>query len=124
MKSKQDVIELAQRTANREGKAMAVLNLNTFSPIYVVRDWDNRFAGQRELVARVDPILRARLSEEEAKALTEARRLAKRAIRDQWLRQKIKLSHIDAKDLTQAAIAYLADHPELIEKAKASLCST
>ena len=26
--TKQDVIELAQRTANREGKPMAVLNLN------------------------------------------------------------------------------------------------
>jgi hypothetical protein len=50
MKSKQDVIALAQRTANREGKAMAVLNLNAFSPIYVVRDWNDRHIGQRELL--------------------------------------------------------------------------
>lgn len=30
--------ELAQRTADRAGKPMAVLNLNRFSPLYVVRE--------------------------------------------------------------------------------------
>ncbi len=53
--TKQATIELAQRTANREGKPMAVLNLNPFSPIYVVRDWDDRFTGAIDLVARIDP---------------------------------------------------------------------
>jgi hypothetical protein len=121
MKSKQDVINLAQRTANREGKAMAVLNLNVFSPIYVVRDWNDRFAGQRELVARVDPIQRAKLSEEEAKAMTLARYYAKRNVREEWKRRKIKLSHVDPKELSEAARAYLAAHPELIEQARHDL---
>jgi hypothetical protein len=123
--TKQDAIALAQRTANREGKPMAVLNLNAFSPIYVVRDWDNRFNGQRELVVRVDPVQRAKLSEELAKAMMGARYLAKRAVKDQWLRQKIKISHVDAKELTQAADAYLAEHrAELVEQAKTWLCKS
>jgi hypothetical protein len=83
MKSKQATIELAQRTANREGKPMAVLNLNSFSPIYVVRDWHDRLNGHRELVTRIDPVQRSTISEEEAKALTEARRLAKKAIKEE-----------------------------------------
>lgn len=29
---------LAQRDANREGKAMVVINLNRYSPLYVVRE--------------------------------------------------------------------------------------
>ena len=43
--TKQDIIHQAQRTANREGKPMAVLNLNQFSPLYVVEDWHHRFSG-------------------------------------------------------------------------------
>ena len=130
MTSKQDAIALAQRTANREGKPMAVLNLNSFSPIYVVRDWHDRFAnysglaGQRELVARIDPVQRPKLSEEQAKIISMSRWLAKKAIREEWLRQKIKLSHVDPSELRQAAEAYLEAHPELIEEAKRSLCST
>jgi hypothetical protein len=121
--TKQDVIQQAQRTANREGKPMAVLNLNVFSPLYVIRDWDNRFNGQRELVVRIDP-QRPTISEEQAKAMTLARYYAKRNVREEWKRRKIKLSHVDAKDLTKAAIDYLEAHPELIEEAKRSLCST
>jgi hypothetical protein len=124
MKSKQSVIELAHRTANREGKTLAVLNLNSFSPIYVVRDWDNRLIGQRELVAKIDPVQRPTISEEQAKAITLARYYAKRNVKEEWKRRKIKLSHVDAKDLTKAAIDYLEEHPELIEEAKRSLCST
>jgi len=73
---KLSAIELAQRTANREGKAMAVLNLNSFSPLYVVRDWRDGFAnysglaGYGELVARIDPIQRPKLSEEGAKIIS------------------------------------------------------
>jgi hypothetical protein len=117
--TKQDVIQQAQRTANREGKALAVLNLNQFSPIYVVRDWDDRFIGQRELVTRIDPVQRKHISEEEAKAMTLARYYAKRNVREEWKRRKIKLSHVDPKELTQAANDYLAEHQaELFEKAK------
>jgi hypothetical protein len=45
----------AQHAANREGRPMAVLNLNSYSPLYVVRDWDDSFEGDRQLVARVEP---------------------------------------------------------------------
>jgi len=45
----------AQRDADRERRPMAVLNVNQFSPLYVVRDWDDRFEGDRQLVQRVDP---------------------------------------------------------------------
>jgi hypothetical protein len=124
MKSKQDVIALAQRTANREGKPMAVLNLNSFSPIYVVRDWRDGFAnysglaGHGELVARIDP-QQPKLSEEQAKIISMSRWLAKKAIKEERRRQKVKLSHIDPKELTQAANDYLAEHEaELFEKAK------
>lgn len=30
--------EKAQRDANRDGKALVILNLNRFSPLYVIRD--------------------------------------------------------------------------------------
>ena len=39
-------------------------------------------------------------------------------MREEWKRQKIKLSHVDAKDLTKAAIDYLEAHPELVEEAE------
>lgn len=48
-------LQSAQRAANRERKPMAVLNLNPFSPLYVVRDWDDRYTGDKVLVARVEP---------------------------------------------------------------------
>lgn len=41
----------AQRDANRTGKRLAVLNLNKFSPpLYVIRQWDDRFEGDKGLV--------------------------------------------------------------------------
>jgi hypothetical protein len=55
---------------------------------------------------------------EQAIILTMANHLARRAIKEEWKRQRIKLSHFDAWVLTQAADAYLADHRiELIEEA-------
>jgi hypothetical protein len=53
--TKTKAIELAQRTANREGKPMAVLNLNPVWPLYVVRNWDEHFIGSKDFVARVEP---------------------------------------------------------------------
>lgn len=56
---------------------------------------------------------------ERAQIQMGARYLAKRAIKQRWLAQKIKLSHIDAKDLTQAANEYLEAHRvELLEEAR------
>jgi hypothetical protein len=54
MMTKKAAIELAQRTANREGKPMAVLNLNPFGALYVVRDYNPSMLS-RELVAIVGP---------------------------------------------------------------------
>ena len=45
----------AQRDADRTGKEMAVLNLNCFNPLYVVRSWDERFIGTPQLVCKVHP---------------------------------------------------------------------
>lgn len=48
--TKERIMAMAQRDANREGKPMAVLNLNQFSPLYVVRAWDERYVGHRDLL--------------------------------------------------------------------------
>jgi hypothetical protein len=127
--TKQDVIAQAQRTANREGKALAVLNLNRFSPLYVVRDWRDGFAnysglaGHGELVARIDPVQRT--NPEQAKIISMSRWLAKKAIKEERRRQKIKLSHCEPAELRRAADVYLEEHrAELIEKAKLWLCKS
>jgi hypothetical protein len=48
-------LEIARRDANRERRAIAVLNLNPMCGLYVCRFWDDRFAGSYELVAKVEP---------------------------------------------------------------------
>jgi hypothetical protein len=48
-------LEIARRDANRERRAIAVLNLNPMTGLYVCRFWDDRFVGSRELVAKVEP---------------------------------------------------------------------
>jgi hypothetical protein len=45
----------AQRDANRTGEKLAILNLNCFNPMYVIRGWNDRFANDRQLVAIVEP---------------------------------------------------------------------
>lgn len=45
----------AQFHANQERRAMAILNLNPYGPLYVVREWDDRMAGTRTLVEKVEP---------------------------------------------------------------------
>jgi hypothetical protein len=46
---------LAQRSADHVNQPMAVLNLNPFGALYVIREWDDRFDGDRQLVAKVMP---------------------------------------------------------------------
>jgi hypothetical protein len=53
--------------------------------------------------------------------MTEARRLARNLIKDEMKRQKIKVSHVEASEITKAANALLQTQPELIEQAKANL---
>ena len=55
--------------------------------------------------------------------MTMARCLAKRAVKNEWRRQREHWVSCEPKELTQAADAYLAEHQaELIEKAKLRLC--
>jgi hypothetical protein len=53
--TKQQIMELAQREADREHRTMLVLNLNPYSPLYVVREWSQRARDSREFVAEVEP---------------------------------------------------------------------
>lgn len=50
--------------------------------------------------------------------MTEARRLAKNLVKDEMKRQGIKISHVDAKDITKAANELLEVMPELIAQAE------
>lgn len=54
MITKKEALDLAQRTANREGKAMAVLNLNPFGALYVVREYSPGMLGP-DLVSIIAP---------------------------------------------------------------------
>ena len=53
--TKDQIMKRAQLDANREGKPMAVLNLNPYAPMYVIREWSDRYEGNRDLVAKVTP---------------------------------------------------------------------
>lgn len=57
--------------------------------------------------------------------MTEARRLAKALVKDELKRAGIKISHVEASEITKAANAYLdtAKGAELIEEAKANLAA-
>lgn len=52
---------------------------------------------------------------------TEARRLARNLVKDALKAAKIKISTVEAKEITAAANALLAEDPSIFEKAKANL---
>lgn len=52
---------------------------------------------------------------------TEAMRIARGIVKDAMKREGIKVSYVDAKDITAAAKTLLASQPEILEQAKASL---
>lgn len=54
---------------------------------------------------------------------TEAMRLARNIIKDAMKREKIKVSYVEAAEITKMAKAYLTSNPELIEQAKASIAA-
>ena len=58
---------------------------------------------------------------ESAAVMTEARRLAKNLVKDGIKAAGMKISHVEAKDITAAANELLANDPSLIEQAKANL---
>ena len=53
--------------------------------------------------------------------MTEARRLAKAHVKDLMRKAGIKISHVDAKEITAAANKLLESMPELVEEAKANI---
>jgi hypothetical protein len=62
-------------------------------------------------------------SKESGVVMTEARRLAKNLVKDMMKEKGIKISHVDAKDITAAANELLGEMPELIETAKANIAA-
>ena len=53
--TKEGAIATAQKCADRSGATHAVLNLNRFNPLYVVREWHDSFTHSGRLVHRADP---------------------------------------------------------------------
>lgn len=66
-------------------------------------------------------IMGAKTDKASGKVMTEARRIAKNIIKDEMKRQGIKVSYVDAKDITAAANALLSDQPEIVEEAKKAI---
>ena len=50
--------------------------------------------------------------------MTEARRIAKAIVKDEMKRRGVKVSYVESKDITKAANALLAEHPEIVQQAK------
>jgi len=55
MNSLARIRQMAQATADREGRAMVILNLNRFSPLYVVRSAWHGAESDSAFVERVEP---------------------------------------------------------------------
>jgi hypothetical protein len=49
--------------------------------------------------------------------MTMARHLATKAVKEQWKRQRKHWVWVEHRELVSASMAYLAEHPELIEEA-------
>ncbi len=58
---------------------------------------------------------------ESAAVMTEARRLAKNLVKDGIKAAGMKISHVEAKEITAAANELLASDPSIVEQAKANL---
>lgn len=65
----------------------------------------------------------AKVAKASGAVMTEARRIARNIIKDELKAQKIKISHVAAKDITAAANALIAENPDLIKQAEASLAA-
>lgn len=53
--------------------------------------------------------------------MTEARRLARNLVKDAMKAAGVKISHVEASEITKAANALLAEDPSIVEKAKTNL---
>lgn len=65
----------------------------------------------------------AKSTKESGKVMTEARRLARNLVKDEMKRQGIKISHVEAKEITKAANEVLASETgaSIVEMAKANI---
>lgn len=76
--------------------------------------WANMVAGKiRATGAKSDKTSGA--------VMTEASRIARNLVKDEMKRQKIKISMVDAKDITAKANELIAAIPDIVEQAKANL---
>lgn len=66
-------------------------------------------------------IMGAKVNKASGAVMTEARRLARNLVKDEMKRQGIKVSYVEASEITKAANALLAAQPELIEQAKEAI---
>lgn len=66
-------------------------------------------------------IVGAKSDKVSGKVQTEARRIAKNLVKAEMKKQGIKVSYVDAKDITAAANALISANPEIVEMAKASI---
>lgn len=66
-------------------------------------------------------IMGAKADKVSGAVMTEARRLARNLVKDEMKRQGIKVSYVEASEITKAANALLAAQPDLVEQAKAAL---
>lgn len=73
------------------------------------------------LAGKVRIVGAATASKVSGAVMTEARRIARNLVKDEMKRQKIKVSHIEASAITQAANGLIEQHPEIIEQAKTNL---
>jgi hypothetical protein len=55
MNSLDKIKTMAQREADKSRRTMLVLNLNPFSPLYVVREWSQRARDSRDFVCEIEP---------------------------------------------------------------------
>lgn len=53
--------------------------------------------------------------------MTEARRLARNLVKDQLKAMKVKISYVEASEITKAANALIAANPDIVKQAEASL---
>jgi hypothetical protein len=51
----EQIKQRAQAEADRDRVSIAILNLNPYAPLYVMRSWDARYVGTVGFVARIDP---------------------------------------------------------------------
>lgn len=66
-------------------------------------------------------IMGAKADKVSGKVMTEARRIAKNMVKEEMKAQKIKISYVDAKDITAAANALIAANPDIVEEAKKNI---